>query len=127
MRNIMFPEYWVAFLAKHGLEGVMVEIAEEHDRSEVGVSLAFLTLEQSVDEATRFWPGMKVTKDGYVPVGACCVGSGDYYYIRGSEGPGGPLYRIYHDAVYEEGYDPDDAIALVLRHYEELLGYVDRG
>ena len=79
-----------------------------------------------MDEATNFWPGIAVAKDGYVPVGSCLSGSGDYYYIRATDGAAGALYRIYHDAVEENGYDPNEAIALVLRNYEELLAYVVR-
>ncbi|MBQ5961790.1 hypothetical protein [Massilia sp. ZL223] len=74
----------------------------------------------------HYWPGIVVAKDGDVPVGSCLVGSGDFYYIKTSEGPAGALYRIYHDAVAEDGYDPGEAIALVLGAYRELLDHVER-
>jgi hypothetical protein len=123
----MFPDFWFKFVSDNGLVGVTVEVPEERDQSGLGVELKFLTPEQSIDEAMNFWPGLAVAKDGYVPVGSCLCGSGDYYYIRATDGAAGPLYRIYHDAVNEDGYDPNEAIAPVLRSYEELLGYVDRG
>jgi hypothetical protein len=123
----MFPDFWLKFLSDNGLIEVTVEVPEERDQSGLGVELAFLTLEQSIDEAVNFLPGLAVAKDGYVPVGSCLCGSGDYYYIRVTDGAAGPLYRIYHDAVNEDGYDPNEAIAPVLINYEELLGYVDRG
>jgi hypothetical protein len=123
----MFPDFWFKFISDNGLVGATVEVPEERDQSGLGVELKFLTPEQSKDEAMHFWPGLAVAKDGYVPVGSCLCGSGDYYYIRATDGAAGPLYRIYHDAVNEDGYDPNEAIALVLRSYEELLGYVDRG
>ncbi|MGX4639978.1 hypothetical protein [Massilia sp. SYSU DXS3249] len=124
----MFPEFWVNFISSNNLVGATVEIPEEHDRSELGVDLAFLTQEQSFDEATNFWPGLAVAKDGYVPVGSCLNGSGDWYYVRTSDGAGGPLYRVYHDAVDTNGsYDPGQAIEVVLHRYEELLAYVERG
>jgi hypothetical protein len=123
----MFPDFWFKFVSDNGLVGVTVEVPEERDQSGLGVDLKFLTPEQSIDEAMNFWPGLAVAKDGYVPVGSCLCGSGDYYYIRATDGAAGPLYRIYHDAVNEDSYDPNEAIAPVLRSYEELLGYVDRG
>jgi hypothetical protein len=127
IKGFMFRDFWVRFVSDNGLVGATVEVPEEHDQSGLGVELKFLTSEQSIDEATNFWPGLAVAKDGYIPVGSCLCGSGDYYYIRAAEGATGPLYRIYHDAVDEDGYDPDKAIALVLRKYEELLAYVERG
>jgi hypothetical protein len=127
MKGVMFPRFWIEFISKNGLEGATVEVPEELDRSGLGVELKFLTSEQSVDEATNYWPGIGVAKDGYVPVGSCLCGSGDYYYIKTSDGAAGPLYRIYHDSVGEGGYDPDHAVAVVLQNYEELLGHVEDG
>ena len=122
----MFPDFWAKFILNHCLVGATAEVPEERDKSELGVDLEFLTSAQSIDEATNFWPGIGVAKDGYVPVGSCLRGSGDYYYIKASDGDAGPLYRIYHDAVDDRGYDPDNAIALVFHSYEELLGYVKK-
>ncbi|MFZ1059471.1 MAG: hypothetical protein WAP47_09800, partial [Candidatus Rokuibacteriota bacterium] len=66
--------------------------------------MQFLTEAQSIDELTNCWPGLGVSKDGYVPVAWCSTGSGDYYYINTNDGQSGPLYRVYHDAVGPEGY-----------------------
>ena len=127
LKGFMFPDFWVRFVMDNGLVGARVEVPEEHDQSKLGIDLEFLTSEQSIDEATNFWPGLAVANDGYVPVGSCLCGSGDYYYIRATDGAAGPLYRIYHDAVDGDGYDPNEAIALVLQSHEELLAYVERG
>jgi hypothetical protein len=121
----MCPDFWVKFISDNGLLEATVAMPEVLDQTGLGVDLAFLTPEQSIDEATNFWPGLGVAKDGYVPVGECLRGSGDYYYIRASDGAAGPLYRIYHDAVGDDGYDPNEAIAVVLQNYEELLGHVE--
>ncbi len=72
----------------------------------------------------NFWPGLGVSKDGYVPVASCLIGSGDYYYINANDGRNGPLYRVYHDAVGSDGYKAEEAVAMVLDHYEHLLQYV---
>ena len=63
--------------------------------------------------------------DGYVPVASCLIGTGDYYYINVNDGPGGPLYRIYHEAVGEHGYKANEAVAVVLSNYERLLEYIE--
>lgn len=120
----MPPDFWIKFVSENELAGAIVSVPEDCDQSGLGVELAFLTPEQSIDESINCWPGLAVAKDGYVPVCSCLIGSGDYYYIRATDGMDGPLYRIYHDAVYKNGYDQNEAIALVLGNYEEMLAYV---
>jgi len=122
----VFPSYWIDFISRNALIGAIIEIPEALDHSGLDADLTILTPEQSLDEAENAWPGIGVAKDGYVPVGGCNFGSGDYYYIRAADGEAGPLYRIYHDAVDDQGYHPDDAIALVLQNYQALLGHVER-
>lgn len=117
----MIPEYWSQFLTQHDLVGRSFQINGQVDLSGLGAELQFLNPQQSIDEATHFWPGIGVSRDGYVPVAMCLLGSGDYYYINSNDGPRGPLYRVYHDAVNESGYDPKDAITVVLNNYETLL------
>jgi hypothetical protein len=87
--------------------------------------MQFLTEAQSIDELTNFWPGLDVSKDGYVPVASCSIGSGDYYYINTRDGQDGPLYRVYHDAVGSEGYKTKDAVAMVLNRYEDVLLHIE--
>jgi hypothetical protein len=123
----MLPNYWVEFISNNALTGATAEVPPPRDQSGLGAEIAFLIEAQSTDEATNFWPGLAVAGDGYVPVGSCLSGSGDYYYIRTNDGVAGALYRVYHDAVSQHGYDSEEAIAVVLGSYEELLDYVDQG
>lgn len=74
----MFPNFWGDFISKNGLSEATVDVSEELDQSGLGVELKFLTSAQSLDEAENCWPGIGVAKDGYVPVGSCLYGSGDY-------------------------------------------------
>ena len=116
----MIPEYWSKFVDKHQLTGKDFKIDEDDDLSELGADLQIMTKEQSIDEATNFYPGITVLKQGYVPVAMCLTGSGDYYYINKNDGSAGSLYRIYHDSVTEsEIYE--GAIDKVLENYEQLL------
>jgi len=107
----MFPEYWKEFTHTHDLIGVSACLSESEDLSGVGADLQFLTEAQATEELTDCWPGVGVAPDGYVPVAWCSLGSGDYYYIKRADGPDGSLYRVYHDSVGPDGYDPEIAVA----------------
>jgi hypothetical protein len=85
-----------------------------------------LTEAQAKEELEEGWPGIGVAPDGYVPVAWCSRGSGDYYYINRSDGAGGPLYRVYHDSVGPDGYDPKTAVAKVLESYGVVLNFLER-
>jgi hypothetical protein len=122
----MLPTYWVQFIESNQLAGQTVCLGEDDDLSKIGVDMQFLSEEQSAEELNTLWPGIRVGRDGYVPVGGCLIGSGDQYFLNVNDGPNGPLYRIYHDAVYEEGYDVEHAVAKVLGDFKLLLGYVER-
>ena len=121
----MLPDYWVQFVERHQLVGRSASLSEENDLSTLGAEMRFLTAAQSDDELANAWPGIGVAADGYVPVASCSIGSGDYYYINCNDGPNGPLYRIYHDAVGPNGYDPKHAVHRVLDRYEAVLLHVE--
>jgi hypothetical protein len=120
----MFPHYWTEFVKSHELVDKSASLTEDEDMSGVGAEVEFLTEDQSNDELENCWPGIGVAKDGFVPIASCKIGTGDYYYINSNDGSNGPLYRIYHDAVGTDGYDPDAALDIVLKHYESILLYV---
>lgn len=121
----MLPPYWIDFLNANDLRGKDCRLSEGEDESAVGADMTVFTEEQSIDEETNFYPGIAVVSDGYVPVASCISGSGDPYFIKTSEGPRGRLYRIYHDAVSQNGYKAEDAIVVVLQNYELLLKHVE--
>jgi hypothetical protein len=116
----LIPEYWLKFVESHNLIGRDFEIEEGSDLSELGADIQIMTNEQTLSEATTCYPGITVLKEGYIPIGMCTLGSGDYYYINKNEGSNGSLYRIYHDSVNQTSINKD-AIDKVLENYEELL------
>ncbi|MBL8524978.1 MAG: hypothetical protein JNN20_14910 [Betaproteobacteria bacterium] len=120
----MLPQYWIDFLDSNGLRGKYCDIGEDLDESGAGAYLSIFNEAQSLDEATNFWPGIAVFPDGYIPVASCQIGSGDPYFINVGEGPNGCLYRIRHDAVNVDGYKAEDAIEVILRNYELLIGHI---
>ena len=120
----MIPEYWTTFVEQNSLTGKDVSIPEDADLSGLGAELRLLDEDGIRSEMEDVYPGIVITKDGFIPVGSCMEGSGDPYFIKTSDGAGGPLYRIYHDAVGEDGYDRDSAVATVLKDYRKMLEYL---
>jgi hypothetical protein len=62
----MPPNYWLQFVEFHYLIGKSVRLGEDKDLSALSADMQFLTVEQSIDELTNFWPGIGVAKDGYI-------------------------------------------------------------
>lgn len=123
MKSVLLPEYWTVFVTDHSLVGAEIEFPwpGQRDLSAIIEIYDSLAAEQ---EATEAWPGMGVQKDGFVPVGGCASGTGDPFFINVNDGPNGPLYKIDHERVRLDGYDPREAITVMLDHYEQLLDYV---
>jgi hypothetical protein len=115
----MIPNYWLNFIIENKMIGRDFEISEDEDLSEQGADLKIMNIEQCISEATECYPGIAALKENYVPVAMCLVGSGDYYYIRTTDGANGPLYRIYHDAVNNEQIE-NGGIEKVLDNYASL-------
>jgi hypothetical protein len=120
----MIPQYWKSFVKQNSLVWKEIEIPEHVDMTEAGAEFEILDEEGICREAEDLYPGIAVSKDGFVPVGGCSIGTGDPYFINQYDGLGGPLYRIYHDMVGEDGYDRDEAVDVVIENYTEILKYV---
>ncbi|MEM9348286.1 MAG: hypothetical protein AAGB26_16885 [Planctomycetota bacterium] len=119
-----FPSHWVEFLDKNHLVGLSFCIPEEHDASGIGADLKLMSLEDAIQEANEFYPGIAAYPSGFIPVAMCSVGSDDPYFILSTDNAPGPLYRIYHDSCSESGL-ADDAIEVVLQSYPDLLSYIE--
>lgn len=117
------PKYWIKFLESHKLQGIELEIEEEQDLSELGVSLKLFNKQEIIEEMNNYYPGLVVKKDNYIPIGSCSFGSGDPYFINSNDGADGKLYRIYHDEFSDDEYDKDSAIDVVLNNYKTLLKF----
>ena len=121
------PPYWKSFLVAHRIAaGIEVSIPASGDRSGIGIELEFLDEAASRVEMREAYPGLGVAADGFVAVGNCSGGTGDPYFINVNDGEGGPLYRIYHEAVSEDGYERSEAVAVVLADYRKLVRYLPR-
>jgi hypothetical protein len=116
-------KYWIKFLDSHKLRGIEIEINEEQDLSEFGISLKIFNEMEITEEMNNYYPGIIVKNDKYIPVASCNYGSGDPYFINLNDGQNGKLYRIYHDEFLDDEYDKDSAIDVVLENYELLLKF----
>lgn len=123
----MWPSHYRDFVERHHLPSTEVELPEDADLSGVGATIGLYNEAQAIDEADRFFPGLVVKADGFVPIGQCMTGSGDPYFINLNDRAPGPIYRIYHDSVHDRNYDRDDAIAVILESYEDLLLFLPGG
>jgi len=125
----VLPSYWTKFVAEHRLAGreFLVPWTAEDADDDLTHEIGVMSEAHVYEEATKLWPGVRVFPDGFVPVGADLIGTGDQYFININDGPGGPLYQIDHEKVYDDGYDRNDAVSVVLKNYEELLNYVTGG
>ena len=117
-----FPDHWQSFMAQHSPPGHQVAIPEQDDVSGVGAEFEILDQKQADSEATEFYPGIAAQSQGYIPVGSCVLGTGDPYFIKESDPPPGPLYRIYHDSCDASGLQ-EGAVDIVLNSYTDIAKY----
>ena len=118
------PGYWTRFVVENKLEGATFSIPwfDEHGEAS-GHALYVFTESQAHKEAIDLWPGKRVFSDGFVPVAGDQIGTGDQYFINVNDGPGGPLYQIDHEQVFDDGYERSTAVNVVLASYAELVNY----
>lgn len=109
----ILPDWYLSLLQSYPLSGTCFSLEDEDDLSEMGVELKWFSPEEIVDEAQNMFPGKSVLSLGYLPIGACLLGSGDPYFIKfigSSMNP--PLVRIPHDLSADNDY-PESEIELV--------------
>jgi hypothetical protein len=121
----MWPAPYREFVEKHGLVGAEIAVPETGDLSGIGGSIRLYDEEESREEAEKFYPGLVVKEDGFVPIGEDPEGSGNPYFINVRDRSPGPVYRIYHDMVADREYDREAAVERVLASYKHLRKFVN--
>jgi hypothetical protein len=117
----LVPDWFVALLRENGLAGVYFSLIENDDKSKLGADVLWLTPIQIVSEATECQPGTSVVPLGYIPVGACAIGSGDPYFLDMREATNDPpLVRVPHDFAGNGPY-PVDRIEPVTESLSSFL------
>lgn len=64
-------------LRTYPIIGSEMSLPEELDGSGLGVELLWLSGDQIIGEATEAQPGVAAARHGFLPIGACLLGSGD--------------------------------------------------
>ncbi len=115
------PSWLIEFLTTIPIVGTEFSLDEEDDPSERGVDMRFLAIEQIVDEATACYPGIVAHPLGYLPIGSCLTGSGDYYYLDLRKKSTDPrLVRLPHDGVSGNTYRESE-IELVAKRFSDFI------
>jgi hypothetical protein len=94
MRLDELLELWT----KAPLTGAYIDLDESDDRSELGVRMQWMTVDEILDEANQATPGIQAARLGYLPIGKCMTGSGDPYFVD-TKAAGYPLVRVPHTSV----------------------------
>ncbi|MDO6963381.1 hypothetical protein [Rhizobium alvei] len=117
-------ETYVALLQSFPLCGVSFALSEDHDLSGFGAEVQMMNTTQMLSEAFDAYPGIVVTKLGYIPVGMCLLGSGDYYYLNAKAGDPSnpPLVRVPHDAMTSATTYAEEQIEVVCCSFTDFLG-----
>lgn len=121
------PEWLLKLYSERNLLGTTFSLDDESDLSEMGVELKWMTVEQMVDEATNFYPGITAIKKGYLPFGLCLEGSGDPYFLKIGKGHDDtPVVRIPHDTLADGEID-ESSIEFVASNLVAFFEKADPG
>ena len=88
-------------LLPYSIIGQKFILSKDIDKSKYGVDMEWLSPQDQIDEAFDFYPGIVAVKNNFLPVGSCCAGSGNPYFIR-RQGDEWCVYRILHDMITDE-------------------------
>jgi hypothetical protein len=106
--DALVPVFLSDWMLSYPLAETQFCLSEDGDESGLGADMQWLTPRQMIGEATDAYPGRLAAPLGYLPVGSCLVGSGDYYYLKTGAGDDPPLVRIPHEAAdVDDGLDLD--------------------
>ena len=114
----------LSIMSEYPLSGCYFSTVEdnEDEDSDVGIDFQWMNLSQILSESLDCYPGKSALKFGYIPIGMCSMGSGDYYYLKieaeTKEDP--PLVRIFHDEL-DINYELTNNAVEVVTHQLSLF------
>jgi len=115
------PPWLTTFLSAYPIIGVSFTLSEKEDRSGLGVEMEWLTSDDMISEAKHAYPGIPALVMGYLPIGSCLSGTGDYYYISARAGEDPPVLRIPHDSVVDDEHIDESQIEIVAPSLGDFL------
>ncbi len=111
MLGVSLPHEIRAYLQDIAVVGAVTMIEEEEDESGMGAEFRWMEPLQMVSEGRDCFPGVAISRHGFLPIGICQEGSGDPYFVRLCDGA---LVRVLHDAPWSDGLQ-EEAVELVSR------------
>ena len=115
----------LSIMSEYSLSGCYFStLADNEDEdSDVGIDFQWMNLSQILSESLDCYPGKSALKFGYIPIGMCSMGSGDYYYLKieaeTKEDP--PLVRIFHDELDVDCELTSNAVEIVTHQLSLFL------
>jgi hypothetical protein len=112
----------ISILSEYQLAGCSFSNIDDNDEkdisdneSKIEIDFQWMDTSQILSEALDCYPGKIALNLGYIPIGMCVIGSGDYYYLKiddnTREDP--PLVRIFHDEIDDNMKLTKNAIKVV--------------
>ena len=92
----IFPDWYCDVLSRVPICGVELEWPDPNDDGEL-LGAEWMDIRSMRSEMLECYPGLAIRPNGYICIAGCTLGSGDQYYICGSDGDDPPVYQIYHD------------------------------
>lgn len=119
-QQLAVPEQWLSWMVSYPIADAEISLSEQDDLSGLGVEIMFMDDKDILVEAKECYPGLVSTNQGYIPFGACALGSGDPYFFRLADGA---VVRIPHDSAVDLETNTliDSAVELVAHSIHDLL------
>ena len=95
----------------------------DYDESKIEIDFQWMDTSQILSEALDCYPGKVALKLGYIPIGMCVIGSGDYYFLKieNETRKDPPLVRIFHDELDDNMEFTKDAVKVVSARLSTFL------
>jgi hypothetical protein len=110
-------------LFKYSLCGCNFSIEEDMSCDQMEIDFQWMNISQILSESMECYPGKVAVQFGYLPIGICSVGTGDYYYLKINNPVDNdpPLVRIFHDALDNNNELKIDCIEVVSNKLSAFL------
>ena len=117
----LLPVWLVNWLLTYPLVETDFSLTAPEDNSGLGVEMKWLSPSQMISETVEAFPGIAAAVSGYLPIGMCLEGSGDYYFLKTTTGDDPLLVRVPHDAVDAELRLRENEVEIVAARLSDFL------
>lgn len=117
----LLPSWLLSWLLMYPVVETDFSLTDAEDNSGLGVEMKWLSPSQIISEAFEAFPGTAAAGLGYLPIGMCLEGSGDYYFLKIAIGDDPLFVRIPHDAIDAERRLREDQVEIIANRLSEFL------